>query len=645
VAELALVLAWTAWGGQVAHARKAGGNLVIWDFDHSLTNTLGGQYNVYGRLPSWSRTYLDADVSLPSSRHSLRITAHREKQGYCGIWFEFNTSSASPGDALDASAYRYLSFWILGEEGGEDFDITLKDDTWRKHEDENPTVSLHSYLGGGASTRWQQVFIPLGDFKGLNLHSLVTLVLSFNTVGDLRVYLDRMTFDSAKPRLAARANFKSTSARLPAALKTPRALWVWETEQLIDPARPKDRDQFLDFCFRQGINQVYVSLDLVLQKSEAGPHFNIPNPDGYRQVLEGAHRMGLTVEALAGSSEWAAEANHPLALAAVDAVLAFNRASPARARFDGLHFDVEPYLLVGYADPTYRPQLLREFLEMIAKCALRARTEGQIRFGCDVPAWFYPSKDQGHSALTVDFQGQKKTLGEHLTDLLDTVTLMDYRNEADGSSGMISASLPAIFYAESAGKRIQVGVETSLEPERTHYFGLGVPFKEVPQRLAQSKLQNRLYFGPFHLSTFSDDVDLHVGLVAPIEMDAATRVEFEKMLARLARELGFPSRTNPLPTGPILEEARAAIERDPEWKDFQIFHWTDPDTHETFVGFHAEHGMSPKVTFHGLGRGVFDEETRSVVEWLSPHASFAGLAIHYYTTFRELVEGEKAGPR
>jgi hypothetical protein len=645
VAEFALVIACMAWGSQVAHARKPGGPLVIWDFDHSLTNTLGGQYNVYGRLPSWSRTYSDAEVSLPSSRHSLRITAHREEQGYCGIWFEFKASSASPGDTLDASAYRYLSFWILGEKGGEDFDITLKDDTWKKHEDQNPTVSLHSYLGGGASTSWQQVSIPLGDFEGLNLHRLVTLVLSFNTVSDQRLHLDRMTFELAKPRMAARANSKSTRASLPAALKTPRALWVWETKQLIDPAQPKGWDQFLDFCIRQGISQVYLSLDLVPQKSEAGPRFNIPNPDGYRRVLEGAHRLGLTVEALAGSSEWAAEANHPLALAAVDAVLAFNRASPASARFDGIHFDVEPYLLVGYADPSYRPQLLKEFLEMISKCALRARTEGQIRFGCDVPAWFYPSKGWGRSELTVDFRGQKKTLGEHLTDLLDTVTLMDYRNEADGSGGMIAASLPAIFYAESAGKKIEVGVETSLEPERTHYFGLGMPLKEVSQRLARSKLRNGLYFGQFHLSTFSDDVDLHVGLVAPIEMDAATRVEFARALARLARELGLPSQTNPLPTGPILEEARAAIERDPEWKDFQVFRWTDPDTHETLAGFRAEHGMSPKVTFHGLDRGVFDEETRSVVEWLNPHASFAGLAIHYYTPFRKLVEGERSGPR
>lgn len=121
---------------------------------------------------------------------------------------------------------------------------------------------------------------------------------------------------------------------------------------------------------------------------------------------------------------------------------------------------------------------------------------------------------------------------------------------------------------------------------------------------------------------------------------AATRLVLEKCLARLARELGAASTANSLSAGPVLEEARVAMERDPEWRNFQTFCWTGPDTHRTLTGFHAEQTMSPQDTSHGLGRRVFDEETRSVVEWLTPYASFAGLAIHYYTTYRELMEGE-----
>jgi hypothetical protein len=50
--------------------------------------------------------------------------------------------------------------------------------------------------------------------------------------------------------------------------------------------------------------------------------------------------------------------------------------------------------------------------------------------------------------------------------------------------------------------------------------------------------------------------------------------------------------------------------------------------------------MPPATTFHGLGRRVFEEETDSAAYWLNPYASFAGLAIHYYPSFRELM-GEK----
>ena len=50
--------------------------------------------------------------------------------------------------------------------------------------------------------------------------------------------------------------------------------------------------------------------------------------------------------------------------------------------------------------------------------------------------------------------------------------------------------------------------------------------------------------------------------------------------------------------------------------------------------------MSPRITFHGLGREVFEEESRSAVEWLSAQPSFAGLAIHFYDSFRNLMEGK-----
>ena len=57
-----------------------------------------------------------------------------------------------------------------------------------------------------------------------------------------------------------------------------------------------------------------------------------------------------------------------------NAVIEFNRESAPDQRFDGIHFDNEPYLLLGWEDRTRREQILREFLELNVECQRRVRT-------------------------------------------------------------------------------------------------------------------------------------------------------------------------------------------------------------------------------------------------------------------------------
>jgi hypothetical protein len=596
------------------HAQDPPRALMIWDFNRSLVNPLGGEYSVFGSRPSWARTYLDPSARLGNSGHSLRITAHRESRGFCGVWFDFHPQNRISQSFLDASGYRYLRFWIRGEKGGEDFDITLKDDTWRKHEDTNPTRPLHAYLARGATTDWQEVLVPLSDFKGLDSHKLVNLVFLFAKPGDYRLEVDDIALANGQSEHPDAAG----AATLPA-LKDGRGLWVWNTANLLGPAHHVELERFLRFCSAQGVREVFLSLEIHEQERNGAPHFDMKDPEGYRAFLERAHQAGLSVEALAGTPEWAAEAYHAQALAAIDAVIEFNRSSPAPARFDGVHFDVEPYSLVGYADPAFRPQLLKQFLEMVAKCAERVHSVPGLRFGCDVPSWFYPNDVLTRQDLTVSF--------------------MDYRNEADGAGGIILAGQPALEYAAAHGKKIQVGLETSMEASRTIYFICGLPLDEFQQRLAKSDLRDELYFGDYRLATFSDDINVHVGLAAPEKLDGDARTDFEKALAKLALEVGACSDPERFPPDDILEEARGAIERDPELSGFEVFRFADPATRRRIVGFKAVRHMSPKITFYGLGDQVLGEESRSVLEWLSPYASFDGLAIHDYESYQELVEG------
>ncbi|MGE5327438.1 MAG: hypothetical protein ACM3NO_10395, partial [Deltaproteobacteria bacterium] len=590
--------------------------LVIWDFDRSLVNPLGGRYSVFLSAPSWARTYLEPEASGEKAGHSLRISAHRETNGFCGVWFNFYSAREVPEKYLDASGYRFLSFQVRGEKGGEDFNITLEDATWHLHEDANPTRPLSAYLPGGASTSWRQVEIPLGDFAGLDSSRLFNLTFVFSKAGDSRLEVDNIALSNGSGIPLAAPPSPAPAARADADPIPGRGLWVWNTSDLTDPSNADQLDSFLGFSAAHHINQIFLSVEFQKPAAGAAPQLTLKNPEGLRTFLSRAHAQGMKVEALAGTPEWAAREHHAEALAVIDSVAAFNQEGSAVARFDGIHFDVEPYSLVGYADPAFRPHLLKQFLELMEECKDRAHSDGGLTFSCDVPAWFYTDNPAARLELLVDFHGTTKMVGEHLTDLLDSVTIMDYRNEADGAGGIILSGVPSLKYAAARGKKIQVGLETSLEPDRTIYFVCGLPLVEFQKRLSNSRLRNELYKERYRLATLSDGTNIHIGLTAPEPLDDTNRGDFEAAFVKLAHELGASSNPEMYPPDKILPKARAALRTDPELSGFETFRLADPKTKRDVVGFKAVRHMLPAITFHGLSRDVFDEETRSAAEWL-----------------------------
>lgn len=606
--------------------------LVIWDFDHSLANSLGGKYNVFSKSPSWARTYLDPNVHVASSAHSLRVTAHRDGEGFCGVWLDFYPGDGKPQRVFDASAYGYLSFWIRGPNGAEDsragFEIKLVDEPGEAHEDSVFTQPVERFLKGRIGPEWQRVLIPLADFPQVDPGRLVRLVLIFTKPGDYRFYLDDISFDQRKFREDPAAPATSAVTARPAT--APLAMWVWNTSELLESSENTRR--LFEFCARQNISDIYLAIEL--ERSGGDGLFTIASPQGYHTFLERAHQKGLRVEALAGDPEWAVDENHRQALAAVRAVVGFNRVAPQGARFDGIHLDVEPYVLAGFADRVYQKQLLTQFLEMIAQCAALARSEGHLAVSCDVPWWFYPADSEGRKALTVTFGGTAETVGEHLTDLLASVTIMDYHNEADGAGGVIASGSPALSYAARKGKQVMVGVETFSEPDATDYFAFSLPASEFHQRLAASGLRNDLHFEGYNLYASASGPNVILGLwwVSP------PKEAIETALAHLARKLGFPQADCCSALAPTTAEIRAMLASDPEWIRMDPAMLRGPQSHDTFTGFRLAHRMEPNTTFHGLRRQVFEEETQSTIEWLRRYPSFGGLAIHFYDSFRSLME-------
>jgi Carbohydrate binding domain 30 len=97
--------------------------------------------------------------------------------GYCTL--------TTPLNGFNAKALTRLSFWIKGQEGGESFDVSLRDS--RMHADSAPEVSQ------AATDSWSQVVIPLDHFSGLDTASLQELSLTIKE-GSGALYVDRIEF-------------------------------------------------------------------------------------------------------------------------------------------------------------------------------------------------------------------------------------------------------------------------------------------------------------------------------------------------------------------------------------------------------------------------------------------------------------------
>ncbi len=601
---------------------------VLWTFDHSLTNRLGGGYNVFSRAPSWARTYLDPAVHRSQSGFSLRITAHRADKGFCGGWFDFYPAGASPR-YFDARPYPYLTFWIKGGKPGGDFDIKLVDSRHEGHESA-AMRPLHAYLPSGITTRWQKVTIPVADFTETDPGSLVRMVFIFSVPGDYEFYVDNIGFESAPNDSFAAP---STTGQPTSKIAEPyHSMWVWKTSELLNHSQAVAR--LFDFCARMGFKEIYLSVDF-----DTSPRGRIPvsiaDARAYGSFLKAAHQRGLRVEALTGAPIWAARAYHARALGAVRAILDFNTGRPSLEQFDGIHFDVEPYLLLGFSVPGYRKRLLQEYLEMVADCAAAARRD-HTPFTCDIPWWFYPATPAARKQFTVTFGGTQKTVGEHVTDLLDSVTIMNYRNEADGAGGIITFGIPALAYAAKVHKRIRIGLETSAERPTVVKFVAAIPTKKFFERVRQNNLMDQHSFEGYALHVIKGKGVVFVGLGPRLHSNTAPEAPMDAALERLRKLFG----QNPADLFAAefeMADARAAVADDPAWQDFKLVELARPGSGRKRAAFQAVRCTPPVTTFHGLGRKIFEEESRSAADWLARYPSFGGLAIHYYQSLRALM--------
>lgn len=236
--------------------------------------------------------------------------------------------------------------------------------------------------------------------------------------------------------------FFSVSINAEDYIEPPRAMWVWD---VTIPASKESTKRLLEFCKSKNINRLYLSAH----------NFSEEASKNFKQFNQNAHNNGIFVHALGGDPRWGLERYHQQPLRWVEDVLSFNRASKPAERFDGIQNDIEVYLL-GKAWEQNKEGMLKEYLDLNRKIIeLRQIEEADIIYACDIPFWY-----DDDSSLVVNWNGTSKPASFHILDTTDSVTIMDYRNFAEGANGSIELAAKEVAYAATVNKKIYIGQET-----------------------------------------------------------------------------------------------------------------------------------------------------------------------------------------
>lgn len=240
-----------------------------------------------------------------------------------------------------------------------------------------------------------------------------------------------------------------------------RAVWIWEQESYAMVESPAAATRAFDFLRRKGVDTLYVYAD-----AWRGRNLIVDTPAVYREFITRAHREGFKVYALLGSAdlrteEYVLPERRGQALAMLQRVLGYNAAAGDAARFDGVNYDIEPHLLDAW--DTRATELLHDYVKLTAAFIAAKRASGQtLAIGPSMPFWY--------DGRQVTWNGEPRTVSELVIDLCDYVTLMDYRNEAEGGDGIIEHAADEMRYAASVGKQVVVGLELGpSEPSKVTF--------------------------------------------------------------------------------------------------------------------------------------------------------------------------------
>ena len=224
------------------------------------------------------------------------------------------------------------------------------------------------------------------------------------------------------------------------------AVWIWETTKaLIND--PEERRRILAFCEKPPGGAPPVK---TLFLYAGWKNYLKNNAEKFRGLLKEIHSQGMKVHYLDGTPEWAFNHRH-FALRKISRLANFNRGGDKIEQFDGIHFDVEPYLLKKWRNP----EVVQSYKEHLSE-SIKAAHKANLPLGIALPNFY----DSRHDDLL-----------ESVIKMVDYVALMNYK---DNSTMMVDNARVEIEICARMDKPIWLGVETQ-KPTRRY----GVTMRET----------------------------------------------------------------------------------------------------------------------------------------------------------------------
>lgn len=239
-----------------------------------------------------------------------------------------------------------------------------------------------------------------------------------------------------------------------------KAIWVWDFYEAA--SNPDKITELLQFLKEHDINLLFI-----------GTRRTLPDqPETYEELIRRAHEQGIRVFALVGRAQWALEPYHREAVEELRQVLAYNERYPW-AKFDGIQYDIEPHTLPEFK--TKRGSVSYQYIQILRRIAREIAASGEtLEFNAAIPCWYAT----GEGRVIVETGGERKPLSYFVLDIVDSVSIMAYRDTAERQ---IRDSQAELDYAASIGKKVYIAAETNPSngrsiPMEITYFHRGMEY-------------------------------------------------------------------------------------------------------------------------------------------------------------------------